>query len=377
MVKFLRSKIMPRNTINISDKIEYLSILNEKGELDASLEPDIPEELLLKLYRKILLGRKFDERLLNLQRQGRIGTFAPLSGQEAAQLGAVALLRPSDWMVPAFRETAAEIWRGRSLESVIIYNNGYNEGAEIPQDLNNLPISVPVGSQILHAVGLGWAAKYRQTDDVAMTFFGDGATSEGDFHEGLNFAGVFQAPVIFVCQNNHWAISIPVAKQTRSKTLAQKAIAYGIPGIQVDGNDILAVYAAAQEAVDRARAGQGPTLIECVTYRMTMHTTADDPKRYRTEEEVEKWRERDPIVRYQKYLADKGLLSEDKIAAIESEVLEEIQAAVDGAEEQMLALGDPMDMFEHAYARMPAYLREQKEAFVREIAEMTEVENSG
>jgi pyruvate dehydrogenase E1 component alpha subunit len=377
MVKFLRSKIMPRNTINISDKIEYLSILNEKGELDASLEPDIPEELLLKLYRNILLGRKFDERLLNLQRQGRIGTFAPLSGQEAAQLGAVALLRPSDWMVPAFRETAAEIWRGRSLESVIIYNNGYNEGAEIPQDLNNLPISVPVGSQILHAVGLGWAAKYRQTDDVAMTFFGDGATSEGDFHEGLNFAGVFQAPVIFVCQNNHWAISIPVAKQTRSKTLAQKAIAYGIPGIQVDGNDILAVYAAAQEAVDRARAGQGPTLIECVTYRMTMHTTADDPKRYRTEEEVEKWRERDPIVRYQKYLVDKGFLSEDKITAIESEVLEEIQAAVDGAEERMLALGDPMDMFEHAYARMPAYLREQKEAFVREIAEMTEEENSG
>jgi pyruvate dehydrogenase E1 component alpha subunit len=367
---------MPRNTINIPDKIEYLSILNEKGELDASLEPDIPEETHLKLHRNILIGRKFDERLLNLQRQGRIGTFAPISGQEATQLGAVALLRPSDWMVPAFRETAAEIWRGRSLESVIIYFNGYSEGAEIPHDLNNLPISVPVGSQILHAVGLGWAAKYRQTDDVAMTFFGDGATSEGDFHEGLNFASVFQAPVIFVCQNNHWAISIPVAKQTRSKTLAQKALAYGMPGIQVDGNDILAVYAAAKEAVDRARAGQGPTLIECVTYRMAVHTTADDPKRYRTEEEVEKWRERDPIVRYQKYLVDKGLLSEDKIAGIESEVLEEIQAAVDGAEEQMKALGDPIDMFEHAYARMPAYLKEQKEAFTREVAAITE-ENSG
>ena len=368
---------MPRNTIDIPDKIEYLSILNEKGELDASLEPDIPEELLLKLHRAILLGRKFDERLLNLQRQGRIGTFAPTSGQEAAHLGAVALLRPSDWMVPAFRETAAEIWRGRSLESVIIYNNGYNEGAVIPQDLNNLPVSVPVGSQILHAVGLGWAAKYRQTDDVAMTFFGDGATSEGDFHEGLNFAGVFQAPVIFVCQNNHWAISIPVAKQTRSKTLAQKAIAYGIPGIQVDGNDILAVYAAAKEAVDRARAGRGPTLIECVTYRMTMHTTADDPKRYRTEEEVAKWRERDPIVRYQKYLMDKGLLSEDQMARIESEVLKEIQAAVDGAEEQMKAFGDPIDMFEHVYARMPAYLKEQKEAFATEVAEITQEENSG
>ncbi len=184
-------------------------------------------------------------------------------------------------MVPAFRESAAEIWQGQSLESVIIYYNGYNEGAEISQDLKNLPISVPVGSQILHAVGLGWAAKYRQSDDVVMTFFGDGATSEGDFHEGLNFASVFQTPVIFVCQNNHWAISIPVAKQTRSKTLAQKALAYGMPGIQVDGNDILAVYAAAKEAVERARAGQGPTLIECITYRMAVHTTADDPKRYR------------------------------------------------------------------------------------------------
>jgi len=370
-------KIMPRNTINIPDKVEYLSILNEKGELDASLEPDIPEELLLKLHRALLLGRKFDERLLNLQRQGRIGTFAPISGQEAAQLGAVALLRPSDWMVPAFRETAAEIWRGRSLESVIIHNNGYSEGAEIPQGLKNLPISVPVGSQIPHAVGLGWAAKYRQTDDVAMTFFGDGATSEGDFHEGLNFAGVFQAPVIFVCQNNHWAISIPVAKQTRSKTLAQKALAYGMPGLQLDGNDILAVYAAAKEAVDRARAGQGPTLIECVTYRMAMHTTADDPKRYRSEKEVDMWRERDPIVRYQKYLVDKGLLSEDKLVGIESEVLEEIQAAVDGAEEQMKALGDPIDMFDHAYARMPVYLKEQKEAFVREVAAIIEEENSG
>lgn len=368
---------MPRNAINIPDAIEHLSILDDKGKLDESLEPDISEELLLKLYRTLVLSRKFDERLLNLQRQGRIGTFPPISGQEATQLGAAALLRPSDWMVPAFRETGVEIWRGRSLESIIIYNNGFNEGAEIQQDVNNLPISVPVGSQILHAVGLGWAAKYRQTDDVVMTFFGDGATSEGDFHEGLNFAGVFQTPVIFVCQNNHWAISIPVAKQTRSKTLAQKALAYGMPGIQVDGNDILAVYTAAKEAVDRARAGGGPTLIECVTYRMAVHTTADDPKRYRTDSEVEKWRKRDPIVRYEKYLVKKGLLTEDKIAGIESEVLEEIQASVDAAEEQMKALGDPMDMFEHAYAEMPPSLKEQKEAFAREVAEMMEEKNSG
>jgi pyruvate dehydrogenase E1 component alpha subunit len=370
-------KNMPRREISIPDKIEYLSILSESGELDRALEPDIPDDLLLRLFRTMLLARKFDERLLNLQRQGRIGTFPPISGQEASQLGAVAVLRPADWFVPAFRETAAEIWRGRSLESVILYNNGFNEGVDIPKGSNDLPISVPVGSQIIHAVGLGWAARYRQTDDVAMAFFGDGATSEGDFHEGLNFAGVFQAPAIFVCQNNHWAISLPRAKQTRSETLAQKALAYGMPGIQVDGNDVLAVYAAAREAVDRARSGGGPTLIECVTYRMAVHTTADDPKRYRTEEEVEQWKKRDPITRFQNYLMDKGVLSEDKIAGLDAEVVEEIQSAIDRAEEQMKTLGDPIDMFKHAYAQMPPFLKEQKEAFARELAERREGGNHG
>jgi len=360
---------MPRKEIHIPDKIEYTSILNEKGELDKALEPDIPEELLLRLFRTMLLARKFDERLLSLQRQGRIGTFPPISGQEAAHLGAAATLLSSDWFVPAFRETAAEIWRGRSLESVILYYNGFNEGVDIPEGRNDLPTSVPVGSQIIHAVGLGWAARYRQTDNVAMAFFGDGATSEGDFHEGLNFASVFQVPAIFVCQNNHWAISIPRSKQTRSKTLAQKALAYGMPGIQVDGNDILAVYVAAQEAVDRARSGGGPTLIECVTYRMAVHTTADDPKRYRTEEEVEQWKKRDPITRFQTYLIDKGVISEDKIAGLDSEVAEEIQSAIDRAEEQMKTLGDPIDMFEHAYAEMPPYLKEQRESLARELAE--------
>jgi pyruvate dehydrogenase E1 component alpha subunit len=363
-----RSNPMPRKEIDIPDRLEYLSILNEKGELDNRLEPDIPEDLLLKLYRAMLLGRKFDERLLNLQRQGRIGTFPPISGQEAAHLGAVAVLRPSDWFVPAFRETAAEIFRGRTLESVIIYNNGFNEGGAIAENLNNLPVSVPVGSQITHAVGLGWAIKYRHRDDVVMTFFGDGATSQGDFHEGLNFAGVFQTPVVFMCQNNHWAISIPVSKQTRSKTLVQKAIAYGIPGIQVDGNDILAVYAAAEEAVGRARSGGGPTLIECVTYRLSVHTTADDPKRYRPDQEVLQWQQRDPIPRFQKYLVEKGLLSKEKIAGLESEVMEEIQAAIDRAEEQMKTFGDPIDMFDHAFADMPADLQAQKEMLARELA---------
>jgi len=363
---------MPREEINISGKVEYLSILNASGELDADLEPDIRPEILLKLYRTMVLGRQFDKRLLNLQRQGRIGTFPPTSGQEAAHLGAAAVLEPSDWFVPAFRETAAEIWRGRLLESVILYYNGFNEGAHIPPDRNDLPLSVPVASQILHAVGLAWAAKYRQTDRIAMVFFGDGASSQGDFHEGLNFAGVFQVPAVFVCQNNQWAISIPRAKQTRSETIAQKALAYGITGIQVDGNDILAVYAAAQEAAQRARSGGGPTLIECVTYRLAVHTTADDPRRYRTDAEVAQWQQREPISRFQKYLTAKGLLSDEKNAAIESAVLDEIQAAVDRAEAQMKAMGDPMDMFDHAYAEMPPILQAQKEELARELTAIKE-----
>lgn len=363
---------MPRRDIDIPDNIEHLSILDENGTLDPDLEPDIPDSLLLKLYRTMVLARKFDERLLNLQRQGRIGTFPPISGQEAAHLGTAAVLEPSDWFVPAFRETAAEIWRGRSLESVITYYNGYGEGAYIPEERKDLPLSVPVGSQVLHAVGLAWAAKYRNTDRVAMTYFGDGATSQGDFHEGLNFAGVFQIPAVFVCQNNQWAISIPLKKQTRSKTIAQKGLAYGIPGLQIDGNDILAAYAAGKEALDRARSGGGPTLIECVTYRLSVHTTADDPRRYRSDEEVEQWKRRDPITRFRKYLIDKNLISEDGIEAIESTVLDEIQAAVDKAEAQMKKMGDPMHMFEYAYAELPPDLRSQKEEFARELAAMKE-----
>ena len=368
---------MPRKRIRIPTDIDYLSILDEKGKLDKNLEPNIPEELLLKLHKAVLLGRRFDERLLSLQRQGRIGTFPPVKGQEAAHLGAVALLRPSDWMVPSFRETPAELWRGRTMESVILYNNGFSEGSSIEAERNDLPISIPVASQVLHAVGLGWAIKYRKKNDVVMTFFGDGGTSEGDFHEGLNFAGVFQLPVIFICQNNHWAISIPLSKQTRSKTIAQKALAYGIHGIQVDGNDILAVYAAAEEAVHRARSGEGATLIECVTYRVAMHTTADDPKRYRTDKEVEQWIKKDPLVRFQKYLLSKELLTEEKIEEIDKEVEKEIQDSVDRSEEKMKSLGNPMDMFEHAYHELPPHLMDQKKKLALELAELEKEAHDG
>ena len=245
---------MPRSKIDLPYDVEHLSILNERGEVDKNLEPDIPKDLLLKLHRAMLLGRRFDERLLSLQRQGRIGTFAPITGQEASQLGGVAALASLGLdVVPSFRETAAQIYRGAPMEAIILNFGGYNEAALLIKEGNDLPVAVPVSSQVPHAVGIAWGIKYRGKKDVVMTFFGDGGTSQGDFHEGMNFAGVYQVPVVFVCQNNHWAISVPRSRQTHSKTLAQKALAYDMPGIQVDGNDILAVYAAAKEAVDRAQ----------------------------------------------------------------------------------------------------------------------------
>jgi pyruvate dehydrogenase E1 component alpha subunit len=359
---------MPREEIDLPYRIEYLSILDENGRLDEALEPDIPDDLLLKMYRFMLLSRRFDERLLNLQRQGRIGTFAPSTGHEAAYVGSVAALKPTDWLVPSYRETAALLWRGGTMENFLLYFGGYDEAGWIPEEIKNLPISIPVGSQMQHAVGLGWAIKYRQSNEVVMTYFGDGATSQGDFHEAMNFAGVFQTPVVFVCQNNQWAISVPRSKQTHSKTLAQKGLAYDIPGIQVDGNDVLAVYASAKEALDRARLGGGPTLIEYVTYRLVMHTTADDPKRYRTDADVEKWMKRDPIPRFQNYLTEKGILTSEKIEELEREVKKDIQESVERAEKRMKEPVDPLHMFEHMYAELPPAIQEQREELIRELA---------
>ena len=360
---------MPRTSLDIPLRVEHLSILDPDGNVDSDLEPELSDDMLLRLYRAMVRGRRFDARQLNLQRQGRIGTFPPITGQEAAQIGAVAALRDGDWMVPSFRETAAALYRGQSMESVLVAAAGFNEAAEYDEaeTPRTLPVSVPVGSQMLHACGIAYGAKLKETGEIAMTFFGDGATSEGDFHEAMNFAGVFDLPVIFVCQNNQWAISIPRKHQTRSETLAQKALAYGFEGIQVDGNDILAVYAAASEAAKKARDGKGPTLIECVTYRLQMHTTADDPKRYRSDEEVEDWKKKDPIPRFERYLKDRDLLDDDAAESIAEEIKEEIDGAVKKAEKAMEKMGDPLDMFDHAYAEMPPRLKAQRKWLAAEI----------
>src|SRR5207302_815726 len=299
---------MPRIALEPRFQVEYLSVLDSDGNLDTALEPKLADTDLRSLYRAMLLGRRLDERMVRLQRQGRIGTFAPTKGQEAAQMGSVFSLRPTDWMVPSFRETAAMIWRGWPIEKLLLFFAGHLEGGQPAPEQRDLPITIPVATQLPHAVGLAYAAQYRGDDVVVMAYFGDGATSEGDFHEALNFAGVWHVPVVFVCQNNQWAISVPLKKQTHSRTIAQKALAYGLPGIQVDGNDVLAVYAAAREAVDRARAGDGPTLIECVTYRLGVHTTADDPTKYRAEEEVRMWEQKDPLTRFRIYLETRDLL---------------------------------------------------------------------
>jgi pyruvate dehydrogenase E1 component alpha subunit len=360
---------MPRESIPLEYEVERLEILDKDGNVDADLEPELSDDLLLKMHRFMLLGRRFDERMLKMQRQGRIGTFPPIIGQEAANVGSIAPLRESDWMVPAFRETAAMLWRGATMKAILLYYGGYDEGGHVPEGINNFPPSIPVGSQMDHAVGVGWGIKYRGKDDVVITYFGDGATSQGDFHEALNFAGVYQTPVIFFNQNNQYAISLPRSEQTKSKTLAQKAIGQGVPALQVDGNDVLAVYVATQEAVERARTGDGPTMIEALTYRLSVHTTADDPTRYRTEEEVEKWEARDPIDRFQIYLKDKGLLEDEAIESLEEEIDTEIREAIKETEEFMEKPADPLQMFDHTYAELPPYLKEQRKELERMLSE--------
>ncbi len=351
---------MPRKEMEPAPPLERLSILDEDGELDEELEPDLDQEELLEMYRTMVRARRFDELLLEWQRGGRIGTFAPVAGQEASQVGAMSATRKEDWFVPAFREIAAFLWRGGDPVDMTVFNAGWNEGVNIPEEARDFPISIPVASQIPHAVGLAYAIRLREETDVVMTFFGDGATSEGDFHEALNFAGTFQLPVVFVCQNNQWAISVPRDRQTASETLAQKGLAYGVPGIQVDGNDILAVRVAADEAVKRARKGEGPTLLECVTYRLELHTTADDPSRYRDEEEVERWEERDPIPRFRGYLEEKGILGEGEADELAESVEDELGKVWEEAEKRIGELGGPEVMFEHIYAEPPPHLEEQR-----------------
>lgn len=357
---------MPLTTVG-NFSVEHLQVLSEKGRLDRKLEPALDRDQLIGLYHAMMLAREADARMLKLQRQGRIGTFPLCSGQEAAACGVAAAMRPTDWLVPAFREIGALLMRGIPLEQIFALYAGYEEGNHNPQAPRTLPIAVPVGSQLPHATGLAFAARaLGEPETAVVAFLGDGATSEGDFHEAINFAAVWSAPVVFVCQNNGWAISLPRSEQTASETLAQKAIAYGVAGLQVDGNDVLAVYRATAEALDRARSGGGPTLIEAVTYRLLQHTTSDDPKKYRSDEEVDAWWRRDPVPRFRAYLEKKGLWDEAREQALAERVKAEIDAAVERFEAR--APAKPDAPFDHVLATPPRAVEEQRVEFLSRLS---------
>jgi pyruvate dehydrogenase E1 component alpha subunit len=338
---------------------DRVQILDADGELVGD-PPDLSDAELVDLYRHMRLARHFDERAVNLQRQGRMGTYPPLAGQEAAQVGSAAALDDRDWIAPSYREHAAVHVHGLSLSDILLYWMGHGAGGW-RTDANVLPAAVPIATQIPHVTGLAMASKLRGDDAVACAYFGDGATSEGDFHEGLNMAGVFDVPAVFVCNNNGWAISVPRERQTASPTLAGKAAAYGIDGVQVDGMDPLATYAVTRAAVEKARDPGDrprPTLIEAVQYRFGAHTTADDPSVYRDEDEVAEWRERDPIPRLERYLRETGRLDDAAVDDIEASVREQVSAAIDRAEHTPRP--DPTEMFADVYAEQPAELRAQQ-----------------
>jgi pyruvate dehydrogenase E1 component alpha subunit len=349
---------MPISTV-FEGKISRMQILDESGIVDTALEPKLQTEMLDKIYRLLVLGRVWDKKSLALQRTGRIYTYPPLEGQEAISVGATLAAGMDDWLFPTYREASLVYYmRGHPSYKSNLMWMGLEDGLKLDKRIRCFPYATPIATQLPHAVGAAYALRMKGEKAATIAFCGDGGTSEGDFHDALNFAGVWNAPCVFVVSNNQWAISVPRKEQTKSETLAQKAIAYGIRGIQVDGNDVLAVYKAVKEAADDARAGKGPTLIECITYRMGPHTSADDPKKYRDSDEVERWRALDPIKRFQVYLLGKGIWNED----YEKKVLEETAAFVEKTVQQAEAFKpDPKDIFRYQYARMPKNLEEQME----------------
>ena len=320
-----------------------------------------PFELVERLYRQQVLARTLDRKAVKLNRQGRLGTYAPLAGHEAIQVGAAAALSADDWCLPTYRDHAMYLTRGFGVEDVLEHLNGRGNYVDRADgDVRTFPPAIPVATQVPHAAGIGMAADYLGADAAALVSFGDGATSEGDFHEGMNFAGVFEAPVVFLCQNNQYAISVPVERQTASATIAQKAQAYGFDGVRVDGTDVLAVYDVVSEALADAKAGEGPTLIEAVTYRRGAHTTTDDPGRYREDEEGEQWE--DPVEVTREYLTEHHGWDDDDEERVRGWADELIATAVEAVEDTPDP--DPEAMFSSVYARDHRRLSRQRGAIV-------------
>lgn len=341
-------------------QIDHVSILDEHGAFDESLGADlIPDDDLVKLYEHMVICRFLDEIAFKLQRSGRMGTYPQNMGQEAPSLGAAYTLEQSDWLVTCYRENCGLFWRGLPMEMILQHWMGDERGNQIPRDLHITPIAVPIGTQMLHATGLAWASKYRGENQIACTFFGEGATSEGDFHEAMNFAANLDIPVIFFCQNNQWAISVPGRIQCSAPTVAQRGIAYGMDCLRCDGNDLFAVVHCMKQAIKSAREHLRPTFIEAVTYRLGDHTTADDARRYRDAEEVDLWKERDPISRLKNFLKEKGLWNDSKQAELDQRAEIEVAATVERAE----GIEPPgmEEIFNWTYAQLPKQLIHQRD----------------
>jgi pyruvate dehydrogenase E1 component alpha subunit len=342
-----------------------LQILDHDGRL-TSPGPAIARDDLRRAFRHMVKMRVLDQRMLSLQRQGRIGFYGTATGEEAAITGSALALRDSDWIFPALRQTGVSLWRGTTVKEIVcqlIGNSGdVLIGRQMPchfsdRKVHSVAWSSVIGTQLVHAMGAAWAAKIQRKDDVMMGYLGDGATSSADFHAAANFAGVFRLPIVFFCQNNQWAISVPLDRQTASESIAIKATGYGFPGVRVDGNDLLAVFSATREAVDRARGGGGPTLVEAVTFRMGGHSSSDDPTRYRDQEQVRYWEQRDPLARLRTWLAAQGALAPGEEERWMQELNDEIGAAVTEAESFP---PPPIEsMFADVYKDMPRHIEEQ------------------
>lgn len=347
------------------EKNSFYQLVTEDGKLtDQELWLGLSSEKKIEFYKWMKLIRLFDRRSVLLQRQGRIGTYAPLEGQEAAQVGSALVLDKDDWIFPSYREHGVGMIAGMPISQIFLYWMGRVEGCKPPCGVRLLPPYVPIATQIPHAVGAAWATKLRKESSVAVAYFGDGATSEGDFHEACNFAGVLQLPVVLFCQNNGYAISVPFSKQSASKTIAQRSKAYSFEGIQVDGNDVLAVYKVMKDAVQKARMGGGPTLIEAITYRAGSHTTADNAQRYRSEAEVNAWEQKDPLKRYKKLLCNEGLWDEIQEHEWEADCKQRVTEGIEKAEGTPPVPGT--HLFEHVYKELPQCLEKQKNELARE-----------
>lgn len=340
--------------------VPYLQVLDENGKVvNEDRMPKLSDEQLRELMHRMVFTRVWDQRAVKLTRQGRLGFYAPVAGQEASMIGSEFATRKEDFILPAYRDVPQAVWHGWPMYQAFLFSRGHQHGGEIPEDVNVLPPQIIIGAQYVQASGVAMAFKLRKEKRVAITYTGDGGTSQGDFYEGINFAGAFHLPAVFIVQNNQFAISVPVRLQTAAETLAQKSVAAGIPGVQVDGMDVLAVYAATQEAVERAREGDGPTLIESLTFRFGPHTmSGDDPTRYRTKDLEEEWETKDPLVRFRKFLSGKGLWSESE----EEKVIEEAKTAVSDAlkkadEHPKMTVSGLIDSM---FAQLPSDLIRQK-----------------